>query len=36
MTELGVEATQSGHNATEEHDMTTFDNSGDWWAGGMS
>ena len=27
MTELGVESTESGHNPTEEHDMTTYDNS---------
>lgn len=36
MKELGVEATQSGHNATTEHDMTTYDDNNYWWAGGKS
>ena len=36
VTKLGVESTESGHNPTEEHDMTTYDNVGNWWAGGMS
>ena len=36
VTKLGVESTESGHKPTEEHDMTTYDNSGNWWAGGVS
>ena len=36
VTELGVEATQSGPKPTEKHDMTTYDDNGNWWGGGKS
>ena len=33
---IGVEATKEGTQPTTDHDMTTYDASGKWWAGGVS
>ena len=33
---LGVNATKEGEQPTTNHDMTTYDSNGKWWAGGVS
>lgn len=36
MSKLNMSATQEGPHPTDDHDATTYDNKGNWWAGGQS
>lgn len=36
MAQLNINATSNGPEPTTEHDMTTYDTTGKWWAGGHS
>lgn len=36
LSQLNLNATKLGTNATQDHDATTYDASGNWWAGGVS
>lgn len=36
MSQLSLDATKEGSNPTTDHDATTYDTSGKWWAGGVS
>lgn len=36
MAQLNIQATQSGPYPTDKHDMTTYDDDGNWWGGGTS
>nr|WP_302596271.1 hypothetical protein [uncultured Cellulosilyticum sp.] len=36
MSQINISATKDGVSPTAEHDMTTYDATGKWWAGGVS